>query len=91
MAYLAGLSLATPWIAVSLLLYFLAGACWLPVVWLQIRMQKVAEKALAEGVSLPDAYWRMARWWFWLGVPAFTSLVAVVVLMVFKHLPGVES
>lgn len=91
MVYLAGLSLATPWIAVSLFLYFLAGACWLPVVWLQIRMQKIAEQALAEGVPLPAAYWRMARWWLWLGVPAFTSMVAVVVLMVFKHLPGVES
>jgi uncharacterized membrane protein len=91
MAYLAGLSLATPWIAASLFLYLLAGACWLPVVWLQIRMQKIAETALATGAPLPAQYWRMARWWFWLGIPAFASMVAVVVLMVFKHLPGVAS
>ena len=40
--------------------------------------------------SCPAAlYWRMARAWFWLGIPAFAAMVAVVVLMVFKHIPGV--
>jgi uncharacterized membrane protein len=91
MATLAGLPLATPWVALSLGLYCLAGLCWLPVVWLQIRMQKLAEAAVASESPLPDVYWRMARWWFWLGVPAFTSMVAVVALMVFKHVPGVGS
>lgn len=91
MAYLADIPLSTPWLAVSLALYCLAGVCWLPVVWLQIRMQKLAEAALASGGSLPDIYWKMARGWFWLGVPAFTAMVAVVVLMVFKHIPGVAS
>lgn len=91
MAYMAGIPLSTPWIAISLGLYCLAGICWLPVVWLQIRMQKIAEAALASGTALPDAYWRMARWWFWLGVPAFTAMVVVVTLMVFKHIPGVSS
>jgi uncharacterized membrane protein len=91
MATLAGLPLSTPWVALSLGLYCLAGICWLPVVWLQIRMQKLAEAALASERPLPEAYWRMARWWFWLGVPAFTSMVAVVALMVFKHIPGLGS
>jgi uncharacterized membrane protein len=90
MASLAGWPLSTPWIAFSLGLYVLAGACWLPVVWLQIRMAKIAAKAVAGNVALPDAYWRMARLWFWLGVPAFISMVLVVALMVFKHMPGVE-
>jgi uncharacterized membrane protein len=91
MASIAGLPLSTPWIASSLALYCLAGICWLPVVWLQIRMQKLAETALASGKPLPDTYWKMARWWFWLGVPAFFAMVLVVVLMVFKHIPGVGS
>lgn len=90
MASLAGWPLSTPWIAVSLGLYILAGACWLPVVWLQVRMEKIAANAVAGNVPLPDVYWRMARRWFWLGVPAFISMVLVVALMVFKHLPGVE-
>lgn len=88
MAAMAGLPLTTPWIAVSLALYGLAGACWLPVVWMQIRMQKMAEAAVANKEALPPSYWQLARWWFWLGIPAFTSMVMVVALMVFKHIPG---
>ena len=91
MAYLIHLPLTTPWIAASLFLYVLAGVCWLPVVWLQIRMQKISADAVTEGQSLPDIYWRMARWWVWLGVPAFTAMVLVVVLMVVKHIPGAGS
>lgn len=91
MVYLLDLPLTTPWIAVSLFLFFLAGACWLPVVWLQIRMQKLAESAVAQDTPLPELYWRMTRWWFWLGVPAFSTMVLVVTLMVFKHIPGAES
>ncbi|MBK6639438.1 MAG: DUF2269 domain-containing protein [Rhodocyclaceae bacterium] len=91
MAMLAGMPLSTPWIATSLALYCFAGLCWLPVVWMQIRMQTLAAQAVADNTALPPRYWRMARWWFWLGVPAFTSMVLVVVLMVFKQLPGVAS
>lgn len=91
MAGMSGLPLDTPWIAASLALYCLAGACWLPVVWLQIRMRQLAEAALAADRPLSDGYWRLARAWFWLGVPAFISMVLVVALMVFKHLPGVSS
>ena len=91
MVWLLGLPLTTPWIATSLLLYLLAGACWLPVVWLQIRMRRIAEAAVANGEPLPPLYWRLARCWFWLGVPAFISMVAIVLLMVFKQLPGGAS
>lgn len=90
MAHLLGLPLTVPWISISLFLFILAGACWLPVVWLQIRMHQIAEAAATQNSGLPEAYWRMARWWFWLGVPAFVSMVLVVVLMVLKHIPGVE-
>lgn len=88
MVYLLGIPLTTSWIAASLFLFVLAGACWLPVVWLQIRMRRIAVQAVAEDSPLPPVYWRMARWWFWLGIPAFASMVLVVALMVFKHMPG---
>ncbi len=86
--YQLGLPITTPWVAVSLGLYALAGVCWLPVVWLQIRMRDLATEVLANNTELPPAYWRMARAWFWLGIPAFSAMVLVVALMVFKHLPG---
>ncbi|MCL2830926.1 MAG: DUF2269 domain-containing protein [Betaproteobacteria bacterium] len=91
MVTLLGIPLLTPWIAVTLFLFVLAGICWLPVVWLQIRMQKISAEAARCGTPLPALYWRMARGWFWLGVPAFISMVIVVALMVFKHIPGIES
>jgi uncharacterized membrane protein len=84
MAHLAGWPLSTPWIAASLVLYALAGLCWLPVVWLQIRMRRLADIAVANQADLPAAYWRLARRWFWLGVPAFSAMVLVVAMMVSK-------
>lgn len=76
----------TGWVAASLALYAIAGLCWLPVVWLQIRMRDLAAVSAASGRPLPAAYWRYARFWFWLGVPAFVAVVAVFFLMVMK--PG---
>lgn len=73
------------WIGLSLSLYVLAGLCWLPVVWLQIRMRDAAHRAAIHGQRLPNSYWRDARIWFWLGVPAFSAMVGVFFLMVFKH------
>lgn len=84
MLSLSGMPLSTPWVALSIALYFLAGACWLPVVWLQIRMRGLAERAAAQSSELPELYRQYIRFWFWLGVPAFAAMVAVVALMVFK-------
>lgn len=80
----AGFDLTSTWLAVSIGLYFLAGACWLPVVWLQIRMREMAAEAMRAGTALPATYWRYLRAWVALGVVAFVSLVVVFYLMVVK-------
>jgi uncharacterized membrane protein len=67
-------------------LYCMAGLCWLPVVWLQMRMQALARDSDSHGKALAPIYRVYARIWFWLGVPAFLSLVVVFWLMVAK--PG---
>jgi uncharacterized membrane protein len=84
MLYMAGWPLGTPWVAWSIGLYFFAGACWLPVLWLQLRMKRMAEAALDQGTVLPAQYWHYARWWERLGYPAFISMVVVYFLMVTK-------
>lgn len=84
LAHLQGWPLTTGWIMWSLALYALAGACWLPVVWLQIRMRRMAEQAVAEGTTLSPRYHRYFRVWFTLGWPAFAAMVAIVALMVLK-------
>jgi uncharacterized membrane protein len=84
LAHLAQFPLASRWIFWSFVLYFVAGACWIPVVFLQIRMRKLAEAAATNSAPLPVAYTRLLRWWTALGVPAFFSLVIVFYLMVAK-------
>lgn len=84
MVYLAGFPLDTPWILLSFGLYLLAGACWLPVVWLQIRMAKISENAHTQKTALPAIYETYRRWWEALGYPAFTCMLGVFYLMVFK-------
>ena len=79
-----GLPLTSTWIVASIALYLLAGACWLPVVWMQMRMRDMARQAAAARGELPDRYWRFLRWWVALGIVAFLALVAVFYLMVAK-------
>ena len=81
---LAGMDLRSPWLLWSIGLYLLAGACWLPVVWIQLRMRDMAADAVKRDTELPSAYWRYLRSWVALGVVAFFSLVAVFFLMVVK-------
>ncbi|MES2046774.1 MAG: DUF2269 domain-containing protein [Pseudomonadota bacterium] len=82
--YLGGYAILSGWAMMATLLYLLAGACWLPVLWLQIRMREIARIADGENTQLPALYWRYARIWFCLGIPAFISLIVVYWLMVFK-------
>jgi uncharacterized membrane protein len=81
---LIGAPLESTWIRWSLALYFFAGVCWLPVVWMQVKMRNMAQAAVRENTALPDRYWTMLRWWVGLGVLAFVSLVVVFYLMVVK-------
>ena len=80
----AGYALDEAWIMLSLALYVVTGACWLPVVWLQARMRDLAVAALDDGAELPPLYRRYMRIWFALGWPAFLSVVAIFALMVFR-------
>ncbi len=79
---LSGLPLTTRWLMAAMGLYVFAGACWLPVVWMQIRMKRLAAEALIAGTGLPPLYWRYNRWWLWLGSLAFPAVVAILWLMV---------
>ena len=81
---LAGFPFDAQWIMLSIALYLLAGACWLPVVWMQIKMREMADEAIRAGSALPATYWSYLRAWVALGVIAFLSLVWIFYLMVAK-------
>ena len=82
--HLAGFPWTSRWIMWSVGLYLVAGACWLPVVWIQIKMRDMAQVAARDGTDLPAQYWRYLRTWTLLGIPAFIAMVAVFWLMVSK-------
>lgn len=84
MLHLMGLSASTRWVGWSIALYAVAIACWLPVVWLQIRMRDLAVQAERNAEPLPGSFWRAFAAWCALGVPALVAFLAVFWLMVAK-------
>jgi uncharacterized membrane protein len=80
--HLVGYPLTSAWILWSIVLYFVAGAAWLPVVWLQIKMRDMAAIAARTESELPERYWRYLRAWTALGVIAFMAVVVIFYLMV---------
>jgi uncharacterized membrane protein len=87
LAHLIGWRLTEGWIALSLGLYVLTGACWLPVVWIQLRLRDLAREAVAAGTGLPPRFDRLYRLWFILGFPAFAAVLSIVWLMLARRLP----
>jgi uncharacterized membrane protein len=79
-----GYSLWEPWLVAAYVLYVLVGACWLPVVWIQLEARNLAAQAAAAGTALPPRYFRLLRWWFWFGWPAFSAVLGIFWLMVNK-------
>ncbi len=84
MVFIAGYPLSTPWIMGSIIGYLIAAFCWFPVVYLQIKMRDLAQKAHDTQKPLPSQFHTYYRIWFWLGWPAFISLVIVFYLMTNK-------
>jgi uncharacterized membrane protein len=84
LAWVVGYSLLEGWILLSIALYLLTGAFWLPVVWMQMRMRDLAAEAVREAKPLPAQYHRLFRLWFAFGFPAFGAVMAIFWLMIAK-------
>ncbi len=76
-----GVAYDSPWFIAVISLYLFVGACWLPVVWIQIRIRNL----IADGHPRAD-YRNLMRAWVALGIPAFASVLVIFYLMVAK--PG---
>ena len=87
LGYLDGYSLGEGWIVLSIALYVLTGAFWLPVVWMQLRMRDLAAGATTTAQPLPRKYYRLFRIWFAFGFPAFAAVLAIFWLMMTR--PGI--
>jgi len=84
LALTAGYALTEPWLLASIALYVLVGACWLPVVWIQMRLRDLAAASADAGAPLPAAYHRLYRLWLALGVPGFGGTIAILALMLWR-------
>lgn len=81
LAHRIGWPLSEGWIALSLVLYAVTGAFWLPVVWIQVQLRDLARAAAARGQPLPARYHRLYAVWFACGFPAFGAVLAILWLM----------
>jgi uncharacterized membrane protein len=77
---------SSAWLVSVALLFAAVGACWLPVVWIQIRIKRLSESAAPDLTAARCA--ALMRSWIALGVPAFTMMLALFALMVLK--PGIR-
>jgi uncharacterized membrane protein len=77
-----GYPLGEHWIVLSILLYLLTGAFWLPVVWMQMEMRGLATRAAREDMPLPARYHALFRLWFAFGFPAFGAVLGIFWLMI---------
>ena len=84
LAYEVGWPLFEGWVLASLYLYGVVGLFWLPVVWIQIRMHRLAIEARDSGSALPPAYHRLYHIWFACGLPAFFAVLVIMWLMLTK-------
>lgn len=84
LAQQAGWPMSTPWLALAIAFYVLAGICWLPVVFLQLRMARMAASAARDGSKMPSAYRQYQRRWEAFGYPAFAAMLVIFYLMLTK-------
>ena len=74
-----GIAYDSAWFIAVISLYLFVGLCWVPVVWIQIRIRNL----IADGRPRDD-YRKLMRVWVALGVPAFAAVIGIFYLMVAK-------
>jgi uncharacterized membrane protein len=82
LAAMAGYSLTSTWIVAAFFLYLVTGACWVPVVFIQVRLRDLAQASVRDGSPLGPEFARLVRRWTLLGWPAFIAMAAIIWLMI---------
>ncbi|WAC27170.1 DUF2269 family protein [Ancylobacter sp. SL191] len=77
-----GYPLTESWIVLSVILYLVIGAFWVPVLVIQMRVRDMAEAADTMHQPLPPQYHRLFWIWFAFGFPAFGAILAILWLMI---------
>jgi len=72
-----GIPFDSAWFVAVTSLFVLVGACWIPVVWIQIRIRKI----VSEGGGRAEVQ-RLMTVWIGLGAVAFAGVLLLLFLMV---------
>ena len=78
-------SYSSAWFLAVISIFLFIGACWLPVIYIQYKLNHHADQAIQEG-TLSDSFKKMMKLWIALGIPAFASMLCIFWLMIFKPL-----
>ena len=78
-------SFSAPWFMCVASLFVFIGCCWVPVVFIQYRLNRLAKDAEKTGV-LSEEFYRAMKYWIALGIPAFCGILFMLWLMIFKPL-----
>lgn len=74
-----GIPFSSLWFITVMGLFILVGACWIPVVAIQIRLRNLID------AGAPAAHChRLMKLWIALGIPAFVSVLLLFALMVYR-------
>lgn len=74
-----GIAFDSVWFVTVISLFVFVGACWIPVVRIQLRIRDL----IAAGAGR-ESYRKLMRTWIVLGVLAFSSVIILFYLMVSK-------
>ncbi len=81
-----GYSFHSPWFISTLALYVFVGACWIPVLFIQYKLKSIADSQLESG-RIEEEFIRLMKNWTCLGIIAFSTVLVLFWLMIFKPLP----
>jgi len=78
-------SFTSAWFAAVISLFIFIGCCWIPVIVIQYKLKNIVETQPQNNYS--DArFKKLMTLWITLGIPAFTGILILFWLMVFKPL-----
>ncbi len=81
-----GYSFTSTWFLLVISLFIFIGLCWIPVVLIQYRLRALAKASLSTN-KLDPRFTKLMKWWTALGIPAFSAILLIFWLMVFKPFP----
>jgi uncharacterized membrane protein len=81
-----GYSFSAPWFYWVIGLFTFIGVCWLPVLRIQYKLRELAKISVDSNQVTPE-FKSLMKTWTLLGISAFTAILAIFWLMVFKPFP----